>query len=232
MPDQRPALETRHPCPVCLGATMEKTPVCAPARREAPLLLDHCGRCGGIWFDAGEVQRLQACGAEALWQAVTRRDAAPMTCHACHGLMERHAAECPGCGWHNVLDCPSCLRPMEVATHDGVSLDVCRRCRGVWFDHDELAAIWRMELAAAVQRRGGPRALGDARDGTLVLLDVLAYSPELAFVGARAAGHVIGASAQALTHAPEAVGMAAEVAGEAAAGVFETIVEIIGGLFS
>ena len=228
-------LETRYPCPVCLGATMEKTPVCAPGR-EAALLLDHCGRCGGIWFDAGEVPRLQACGAGALWGAVAQRgpdDAAPMQCHACHALVSRDAEACASCGWRTVLDCPVCQRPMETASHEGLRLDACRSCRGVWFDHAELAAIWRVELAAAVQRRrGAGRPLHDARDGSLVLLDVLAFSPELAFVGARAAGHAIGASAEALSHAPEAVGAAAEVAGEAAAGVFEAIVEILGGLFS
>ncbi len=228
-----PELETRYPCPVCLGATMEKSPVCAPGGQEA-LLLDHCGRCGGIWFEAGEVSRLHACGAEALWRAVARRTApSPMRCHDCHALLGRDEAACASCGWRNVLDCPSCQRPMVVAAHDGIRLDVCRSCRGVWFDHEELAAIWRMELTAALHRHpGASRRLRDAGDGSLALLEVLAYSPELAFVGARAAGHAIGASAEALAHAPEAVGAAAEVAGEAAAGVFEAILEIISGIFS
>jgi Zn-finger nucleic acid-binding protein len=210
---------------------MDKTPV--PVAGGAPLLLDHCGRCGGVWFEAGEVQRLRAVGADALWRAVARREAVTAAaCHACHAPVARGEAACAACGWRVVLDCPACVRPMAVATHDGVRLDVCRSCRGVWFDHEELAAIWRLELGAALRRRGADRLRRDAGDGALVLLDALAWSPELAYVGVRAAGHVAGASAEALANAPAAVGAAAEVAGEAAAGVFESIVEIIGGLFS
>jgi hypothetical protein len=51
------------------------------------------------------------------------------------------------------------------------------------------------------------------------------------FLGGRAAGQALTASADALGAAPEVVVAAAEVAGEAAEGVFSTILEIIGGLF-
>ena len=44
-------LEARYPCPVCLGVAMTKTPI----GRDGALVLDHCARCGGVWFDAGEL---------------------------------------------------------------------------------------------------------------------------------------------------------------------------------
>jgi hypothetical protein len=65
-----------------------------------------------------------------------------------------------------------------------------------------------------------------------VLLDVLAYNPWLAFEGAHLAGHAIAASADALSSAPEVAGVVVEATGEAAAGVFEAILEFLGGLFS
>ena len=220
-------LEERYPCPVCLGVSMAKTPV----GRDGTLLLDHCGRCGGIWFDAGEVQRLRAKRADLLWTAIAKRDDTfRMQCHSCHAFIERNAVSCESCGWKNILDCPVCARPMQSATQHGVKLDACRSCKGVWFDHDELMSIWRLELATSVRRHETPPG-GVAETGALVVLDALTYSPWLALEGMHAAGHVIGASAGALAHAPEAVGGMVEVAGEAASGVFATILEIIGGLF-
>jgi len=224
------SLETRYPCPVCLGVSMEKVEV----GRDRQLILDHCGRCGGIWFDAGELQRLRGRRAELLWKAIDRREQNfRMQCHSCHGFIERNAERCPSCEWKNVLDCPICQQPMEAATHHGVKLDACRSCKGVWFDHEELASIWRLELATSVGKRGTrSRPVGAVEDSALVVLEALSYSPWLALEGMHVAGHVIGASGEALAHAPEAVGGLVEVAGDAATSVFETIVDVISGLFS
>ena len=51
--------ETRWPCPVCLGVKMEKTVVGKGEGGPDSLTLDHCARCGGMWFELGEVQRLE-----------------------------------------------------------------------------------------------------------------------------------------------------------------------------
>ncbi len=56
--------ERRRPCPIC-GTAMMK---CAAEECFPGLLLDRCPAGHGIWFDAGELQRLlsfPACGAEA-----------------------------------------------------------------------------------------------------------------------------------------------------------------------
>ena len=64
-------LEARYPCPVCLGVQMVKTPV-RPTRRgqSGGVLLDHCERCGGVWFEAGEVQQMRQLRPELLWRAI------------------------------------------------------------------------------------------------------------------------------------------------------------------
>jgi Zn-finger nucleic acid-binding protein len=240
--------ETRYPCPVCLGVKMAKITLEAPApqpaepraRNAAPtradthLVLDHCARCGGVWFEAGEVQRLRRCEADALWHELVRRDGVhSMLCHSCRSPLARTETRCGVCGWEVELDCPTCARPMRVSAQAGMRLDYCTDCRGVWFDHDELTGIWQMEVDALVKRRGS-RVVGTAADGSDVLLDVLLFDPFVMYYGVHVAANVAGAAIEGLAHAGgsvEVIGEVAGAAGEAAAGVFGTIVEIIAGIF-
>lgn len=222
-------VETRLPCPVCLGVTMSKTRL---SGRGQDLTLDACPRCGGIWFELGEVQRLRAHPPDALWKLVQQR-AEPHRgqCHHCQAIILRNAEKCEACGAANRIDCPSCQRQMDAQTHEGLRLDTCRDCRGVWFDHVELEAVWRLAQTSArgaQPRRGASDA---AEIGSYLLLDSLMYSPHLVVYGAHAAGMAIETGAHALANAPEVAGAAVEGAGELAAGAFEAIVAIISGIF-
>jgi Zn-finger nucleic acid-binding protein len=231
-------LELRHPCPVCLGVTQEKLRFELPAAAKATtgrleLVLDHCARCGGVWFGHGEVQQLRRVDANLLWTRIARRtEVHRMQCHHCHAPVLRSASHCPNCRWNLALDCPICARTMNRVEQDGLRLDVCRTCKGVWFDHDELAAIWKLEATALLKRRQ------DSDPHAVVLLEALTFDPFLTYYGLSAAGHVAGGAIEALAHvpgalanAPGAIAGAAEAAGEVASSVFETIVELIGGLF-
>ncbi|MBR9990482.1 MAG: zf-TFIIB domain-containing protein [Gemmatimonadetes bacterium] len=252
-------LETRYPCPVCLGAKMEKvrlpvkslTGTGAPpggkrhtaqaaAEAQSPILtLDHCPRCGGVWFEAGEVQHLRRVDPTLLWHQIVQREGVHMMqCHSCRTHIPRTADACPACRWHVELDCPVCDSPMRVSAQTGMQLDFCAHCRGVWFDHDELTEVWKMEVDALVKRRGsravggrGERALDTA--GDVLLLDVLLYDPFVMYYGIHAAGHVAGAAADVLAGAGsiEVIGEVAGAAGDVASGLFETVVEIIAGIF-
>ena len=228
-------MEVRLACPVCLGVKLSKVrlpiaPAAADAARE--LVLDHCGRCGGVWFDAGEVQQLRRCDPGALWSAVVQREGVhAMQCHACSAHVPRTVEACPACGWKVRLDCPHCQKQMEISTDAGLRLDYCRHDRGVWFDHDELADIWKIEANALMERRARAGEAGG-------VLDVLMYDPFAMYYGIHAAGYVVGGAAEMLSHAPEALAAAPEamieVAGaatEVAGSLFETIVEIISSLF-
>jgi hypothetical protein len=116
---------------------------------------------------------------------------------------------------------------MRTHERDGMRLDYCSSDKGVWFDHDELTNIWKMKADALVRRRGS-RDL-DVPDG----LEVLLFDPFLLYYGVHAAAHAAGAAGHALASsgAVEAVGGIAEAAGEVASSLFETIAEIIGGIF-
>ena len=225
-------METRYPCPVCLGVKMEKVTLENDAvATTGRLTLDHCPRCGGVWFEAGEVQRLRGIDATVLWRQIAQREGVhAMQCHSCRTHVPRNAAECPACGWKIELDCPTCDRGMRVAEQNGMRLDYCTHCKGVWFDHDELTSIWKMEVDALVKRRGSRTV---AAAGDVMLLDVLLYDPFVMYYGIHAAGHAAGAAADALaaSGSVEVIGEVAGAAGEVASSLFETIVEIIGGIF-
>jgi len=237
-------LEARYSCPVCLGATLEKVSIGLPgvesAKADAPgtLVLDHCPRCSGVWFEHGEVQQLRRVDPGELWSKIVRRtETHRMQCHSCHAMVSRSDPKCAACGWNVQLNCPVCERKMDIAAVDALRLDVCKRCKGVWFDHDELADVWKLEVNTMVQQRRG--ALGDAGVGSLVLLDALTYDPFLTYYGLHAAGYAIGGAAEVLSrapevlaHAPEAIAGLADAAGDVASSVFETIVDIISGLFN
>ena len=101
-----------------------------------------------------------------------------------------------------------------------MTLDVCKQCKGVWFDHHELEAIWmlkRDQLVAKYGRRG--KLARSAEEGTAVLFEGVLWAPDL-----------LAAPAYAASAAAEAVPVVAEAVGEAASGVFETIVEIVAGI--
>ena len=212
----RPAtpLETRWPCPVCIAVAMQKVHVDGEG---GALTLDHCDRCGGLWFERGEVGRIAARPHDDLHRYVPARAVAPRPpCHGCGAPLDRDAARCPVCGTRNVLHCPQCDLAMERRERDGLVLDFCTKCHGVWFDHAEIAAIWRMNLAQAAERRGSRVGEAGAVAGD-VMVNAMFWTPDLVVMGGSAVVHGAGA--------------AAEVVGEAAAGVFETLVEIISSLF-
>ncbi|HEX7089524.1 MAG TPA: zf-TFIIB domain-containing protein [Longimicrobiales bacterium] len=239
--------ETRLPCPACLAVKMQKVRV----GQGSELVLDYCDRCGGIWFEAGEVQLLRGRRPAALWARLPQRDdVSPARCHSCHAHIDPDAVRCPACGQRVQLRCPQCDQPMERTRHADLTLDVCKRCKGVWFDHHELASIWTLERGRAMGRRKEP-AVAAGSDGAGAselagadaLADALLFMPDVVFYGAHAAGHVVAGTAEALAHAPsalgEAAGSAAEAAGgvagaigDAAASVFEALVEIVSGIFS
>jgi len=40
------------------------------------------------------------------------------------------------------MDCPKCKAPMMIVEYEGVELDYCAACEGVWFDRDELEQLF------------------------------------------------------------------------------------------
>lgn len=227
----------RLPCPVCLGVTMQKAVVGAGPGVE----IDICRRCGGLWLEHGEVQQLRShrhtevrvhFGPDATHQV--------SQCHNCHAPMDRDAAQCPACGHANHLDCPHCDRVMQVIRRGPLRLDICEHCKGTWFDHHELEAIWGPQFDLALQRRNLERSELGVTAGMVpdLVLHALFYSPDLMLLGGAAAGELAESTASvmaqlpdAVAASPEAASAAFEVITDAASGVFDVVIEIVAGLW-
>lgn len=229
----RRPLETRWPCPVCLGTTMGKVRLGETGKQ---LTLDHCTRCGGVWFEQGEAALLAQHRPDELFALVPPLAiSVKPPCHGCGSPLDRDAAICAACGRKNTITCPTCDATMERSEHGALALDLCRKCRGVWFDNAELKAVWQLNLSVAMAKRSTRRREVTEVGGD-VLLHSLFWAPDLVVEGAVGTAHLAGsaistlggASAEGAAHV--AMG-AAEVVGSAAEGVFTTILELIGSLF-
>jgi Zn-finger nucleic acid-binding protein len=236
MAEQMPAttpFEARLPCPVCLGVQMEKVALGTTASQ---LMLDHCTRCGGVWFEKGEAQQLARLSPSELWKHIPPRKEIPKPpCHGCHAPLDRDAVQCEACGTLNVLSCPSCDRMMERKVNDNLVLDICSRCKGVWFDHAELRSVWTL-VASQLDRPRSNGAAEIAAVGGDVLLESLFWAPGLTLQAGAAVAQGLGSAVGAIgsISAEGAAGAAmgaVEVAGEAAEGVFEFIMNIIASIF-
>jgi len=220
-----PERPLRLECPVCLGVRLATKRIAD----DSTLEIDHCPRCGGVWFDHGEADELRRRGTPRKLRTTVPllRGHQRMACRGCEARIQRAAAECDGCGHRNVIDCPVCDRPMERETRTGLRLDVCRSCRGAWFDNDQLRAIWKSQLAASAatqQSKGGggwdiPHIDLDGADagGGISL-------PELS-------GDPIPAVPDALASAFDGIVWVIEAGGDAAGAVFEVIGSILLGIF-
>jgi Zn-finger nucleic acid-binding protein len=222
--------EGKHNCPVCIGTVMQKLQF----DKHKDLTLDFCKRCGGMWFDCGEVQQLRGLHPSYLSQKIElNNNAFKMSCHSCHQLIDRNATNCHHCNWKNIIDCPICEKPMKVKTHSGFQLDYCKTCKGVWFDNIELSEIWNGILGKLSKTKKDSIIADHA---AITLIDVLTIDPyfvsdSIGLIG-DAGQSTIEITATAVTNAPEIAGAIVEGGGELAGGVFEAICEIVGGVFS
>ena len=56
------------------------------------------------------------------------------------------------------MDCPVCHEPLIVAEREGIELDACPWCRGLWFDAGELALLAEKLGRTLAVAEGGVRA--------------------------------------------------------------------------
>lgn len=242
--------EPRYPCPVCLGLPMQKVRFENP-----PLTLDACNRCGGMWFDHGEVNQLKQLQPQLVETHVqVRNQEFMMQCHRCETPMPRNADDCPKCHWKNRLECPICQKTMEIVKIGDIKLDVCKTCKGAWFDNIELAALWngRLDRIGSDLRKQPAGAGFTGEDAAYLFLDVLTYSPDLVYYTGEAVGELIahtpdiaagaidlissapdiaGGAIDLLASAPDLAGGLLDGLGEIAGGIFGLIGEILGGIF-
>lgn len=87
--------------------------------------LDYCRSCGGIWLDAGELERLEKTIEPTFFEIRNIPDSGE----------QQVKLDCPSCGNHLVLEKITHPRDHKVV------MDSCRVCKGVWLDTGEIEAI-------------------------------------------------------------------------------------------
>ena len=127
-----------------------KCPSCKSPLREKDadgMTVDMCyGGCGGIWFDAKEIEHLTARAAASLhsiWQAPVGKLnlAEPRRCPRCEEqLLERK--------WFSDLK--------------KVEIDQCPQCGGVWLDAGEFSRVYDEIKGPKLAPPGWLRAMGEA----------------------------------------------------------------------
>ena len=145
-------------CPACKKQPMEKS-----QDSETKLEVDNCPECLGIWFDAGELETFYK--SRQLVQKF-----APLGGDSVHHTYEVST---------KARRCPRCRQGMDRPLVGGISVDVCRECRGIWFDHGELRKITEIHKTRGLkgdeevteQVRQGMRGGGNKGGGTLEVLN-------------------------------------------------------------
>ncbi len=67
-----------------------------------------------------------------------------------------------GMYWSGAMRCPKCRADMETLVIEGVEIDRCASCRGLWFDPGEVEKLRRRQVAAALDI--GDPAVGRVRN--------------------------------------------------------------------
>jgi len=127
-----------------------KCPACKNPLREkgaGGMTLDICyGGCGGIWFDAKELERVGAQAATTLhtvWQTAANKVVLtePRPCPRCEGqILERK--------WFSPLQ--------------KVEIDQCAKCGGVWLDAGEFTRVYEEIKGAKTTPPGWIAAMVEA----------------------------------------------------------------------
>lgn len=154
-------------CPQCF---LVMQTVSTRARSGYCLLLDQCGRCGGIWFDRWELYPLAAEEAARLDPVDTGKLHEPTPAPATPG-------RCPRC--------TAALRPFRDPTlPSDARIERCTVCEGMWLNRGELAR-WKRRTpprppgadAELIARVGGQ--LGASTDWSQVSnLDAATYAAD------------------------------------------------------
>ncbi len=121
-------------CPRCQAAlTCDKLEEFSPGVTVTGIEVDICNQCNGIWFDKGELERVENVIEPTYFEF-----------RKIPGAREQELQ----------LECPKCKnRTMEKAENKRdkkVIMDVCPQCKGIWLDGGELKAIREENIFAVL----------------------------------------------------------------------------------
>ncbi len=201
-------------------------PVCSTLLRPVHLgavVIDFCTQCRGSWCDADELQKAYSQkhrGGTLLIPALTEHARDPVICLKCSNPNPRTVRICQRC--HTQIDflCPVCRNPMEEISKNGIAIDRCLQCKGVWLDGGELKTLFE-KYSQTIQHKGAT-ASNVAGVAGQVALDMLIWAPDITIL----------ATANLLSHVPDLASKGLEIAGnmpEIAGKAVEGVMSAAGG---
>ena len=98
-----------------------------------------CGECAGVWIDG-----------ETLARSAPEADALPLSSRRPRGVALRRPGD---------RGCPSCARGLAGERVEGIEIDRCTACGGVWLDAGEYDAVRARRPPAARSAAPGGRAV-------------------------------------------------------------------------
>lgn len=129
-------------CPLCDTDMKE---VSVRANPGTLIVLDQCGKCGGIWCDKWELFPVDPREAERLDPLDEELLQAPVT-------LPKETLYCPRCGDRlRVFKDPSL--PLEI------HLQRCRRCDGIWLNRGQFSRFKRLQRRTREEKLGGEEML-------------------------------------------------------------------------
>jgi Zn-finger nucleic acid-binding protein len=99
--------------------------------------VDICANCRGMWLDRGELEKLVI----QVGERERKKGPAAQCTETSTGIATRTAGLATRTRREGILRCPRCATPLKEARQDGVRLDACGGCHGVWLDRGELERI-------------------------------------------------------------------------------------------
>jgi Zn-finger nucleic acid-binding protein len=127
-------------CPQCDVATHEVT---ARANPGTLILLDQCGKCGGIWCDKWELFPVDPDEAER----VEAGDAVDQSLLAAPAAVARRSLYCPRCT-SPLMRCKDPALPADLL------LERCLRCDGIWLNRGEMKRFKRHQRKIRLDKMG------------------------------------------------------------------------------
>lgn len=124
-------------CPKCLGKLQRRevsfvatsgVSELQGAGVKYELHLDQCFVCGGVWFDKGELNKYLSDNIEVI--------DSPSLGRAMDKELDDKHGPCPHCNVN--------MEKIPAPKADGISMEQCKQCEGVWLDPTEIDRLERV----------------------------------------------------------------------------------------
>ena len=142
-------------CPKCAGELEEKI--------EENLKVNVCFICEGIWFDAGELEKvLKADSRDFEFLGLDSEDLAGKEAADLLEKFDKKESKCPRCA-----DSTKLVRKIYKGKHK-VNVETCPKCNGIWLEGGEIQELRSrglVNLVEAVEGEGEFLKYAFSRDG-------------------------------------------------------------------